>query len=242
VTTTPNTGQATPERLRHFVTGNSTHPFYGDEARVKHVTEWLLDQGRTVFQLFQLDTDEGLHSRKVLDRLDLPHGAKVLSLGCGVGGMERHWHGVRPDLSFTLVNVSQAQLDACVCPGERVRADMVEYDGCDHQFDCVVLAYALGHVPLKAAIDTAWLALKGGGVLLVLDVVDASQRFNDVLAYDAPSSKQLLRQGLERAFPAGHWHPVPRAVLGDYAADVLSEATPTLWLGKAGPEGFEGLP
>jgi hypothetical protein len=65
-----------------------------------------------VFQFFQMPRNERDHSQWLLSVVDPQNRARsVLSLGCGVAGMESYWKIQRPELEFELVNISQPQLD-----------------------------------------------------------------------------------------------------------------------------------
>lgn len=230
----------------HCVTGRcatgalKAHDLYADDVLVGEVTRWLMDQRRIVLQLFMLSPDQRLHSTEVLRRSIRPNsflhqGARIVSLGCGVGGMEFYWQMLRPDLRFTLVNQSKAQLDLCVCHGERWLGDLCDFRMRPRERAMlVVLAYVLGHVRLSAAMKAARKALAPGGRVIVLDVCDASHRFGEVLRYAAPTSQAMRRVGLRREdIPRDAWHEQPPDVLGREAYDVLPEASPGMWIGEA---------
>ena len=232
---------------QHYVPGNwppEGHPLYSDEVLVARVTDWLLRHGRTVFQSFLLyPTSERMHSLSILGRVNAPLDARVLSLGCGVAGMEAYWHDVRRDLRFTLVNASAAQLLRCLCPGDRVLADMQDEAALSSLpdwacYDLVVMGYSLHHVAsheVPAMLKKAFACLRPGGTLLVLDVVEGSQRFSDAVRYEALHSLDLQRAGLVRLDHGLTWHRLPTEVLGEHVAEVLDagEATPSMWLGMA---------
>jgi len=228
---------------RDFVTSNwppAGHPLYGDDRTVAAVTDWLLSKGHSILQLFLLAPNEREHSLMVLERVNAPHGASVLSLGCGVGGMERYWQYARPDLRFTLVNASQAQLTRCLCtrPRRLVHGDMQDPTllASLGMFDVVLMGYSLHHADsVPSMLTMAQAYLKPRGSLLVLDVVEGSQRFNDAVSYEALHSEDLQRAGLVRLDYGMRWHRLPTEVLGQHVAEVLDagEATPSLWLGGA---------
>ena len=214
------------------------HPLYGDERTVAAVTDWLLLKGHSILQLFLLDPGERKHSLMVLERVNAPHGARVLSLGCGVGGMERYWQYARPDLRFTLVNTSSAQLTRCLCPGRLVQGDMQDPTllASLGMYDVVLMAYSLHHAAsVPSMLTMAQAYLKPGGTLLVIDVVEGSERFNAAVQYEALHSIDLQRAGLVRLDHGMRWHRLPAEVLGKHVAEVLDagEATPSLWLGGA---------
>jgi len=163
---------------------------YADDSVVRTFTESVMRYA-TVFQLFQLEESEHAHSLRLLELIKLPIGAKVLSLGCGVGGMEAYWQAARPDLDLTLVNISPAQLDLCLANGRRVLIDAQEYRG--EACDVVVAAYMLGHVDPVRLVRIAAEHVRPGGVLLVADVFDSTPAFDYALQYDSPSRKEIER-------------------------------------------------
>lgn len=178
----------------------SEHPLYRDDAAVRAVTLEHVAAGRTIFQMFQFGASEAEHAEQMLEIVaPLPEGGSVLSLGCGVGGMERLWQLRRPDLSFELVNVSPAQLDLCACEGERVLADAEGYVSPRGPFDCVVLACMLGHVDVQATLASALRNAKAGGVLLVADCFNSSASFDSEMHYRSPSLPVVQAFGLQNA-------------------------------------------
>jgi SAM-dependent methyltransferase len=225
-----------------YVSGNwppEGHPLYGDERIVGSVTDWLLSRGHSVLQLYLLHQgDERRHSLDVLQRVNVPPGARVLSLGCGVAGMERYWQHARPDIRFTLVNASRAQLVRCLCHGKLVHGDMRDPTmlAALGLHDVVVMAYSLHHADsVPSMITMARCYLKPGGTLLVLDVIDTSEHFNDAVQYRGLESSDLQRAGLVRLDYGLQWHRLPDDVLGKHVAEVLDEggATPSMWIGGA---------
>jgi SAM-dependent methyltransferase len=169
----------------------SRHPMYGSDAKTRELTAWHLDQGHTVLQLFQFGGGEAQHSMQLLQLVNAPQGARVLSLGSGVGGMERFWQDARPDLSFELVNIAQPQLDLCLCEGEHVQADAEGYVSANGKFDVVVIAYLLGHVDAKETLKSATENLAPGGKLVVYDVFDSSTAFDDLFCYVSPTLRDV---------------------------------------------------
>jgi len=236
----PPEPQSSPAKARPFVTGSwplEDHPAYGDEVLVGYLTDWFISQGRTVLQLFTLDPDERLHALEVLRHVFVPIGGRVLSLGCGIGGMERYWTEVRPDIEVTLVNASMAQLARCVCPGPRVLADMTDGPSLPGLggYDLAVMAYSLHHCPdTLEMLATARTLLRQGGALLVLDVVDGGPAYHDVVQYRTPRAFELQCGGLV-ALRGVEWHRQPVEVLGAHVHAVLDRdpVRPGMWLGMA---------
>jgi hypothetical protein len=182
---------------------------YDDDEKVGLYTEELMQGGRTVFQLWQLARTERDHSELLLKCLFLPPNAHVVSLGCGVGGMEAYWQQLRPDLRFTLINRSQAQLDLCLCEGTKVLADLDDIDqvGPIPPCDLIVMAYMLGHVDAPKL-----LARLGRSPVLLLDVVDTTPDFNKRMDYQTIPLFLLLSLGFSNVNAV--WHPITDAVEG----------------------------
>lgn len=211
------------------------HPLYDDDTLVHHVTQRHLDQGRTIFQLWLAGPTEREHATTMLDLVRPPHRARVLSLGCGVGGMERWWHTIRPDMTFTLQNISQAQLDLCLCPGERVLGDAQAYALDRHamKHDLTVLAYMLGHVDVETTLRHAIAATCG--TIFVLDVMEVDDAFKRLLCYDPPSPWTMTKLGfhrLHRSKPA--WYRVPMGKPGELDGteeqiDAVGRSQPVIW-------------
>jgi|SRR5215469_3901220 len=171
----------------------TTHPLYRNEATVKAITEILLSAGQTVFQLFQYPGGEEEHSTFMLQLADPTYRCRrILSLGCGVAGMERYWQQYRPELDFELVNISQAQLNMIGgLVGNRVCADATDYHSDNGPFDMVVVSYLLGHVPVQKTLLSALDNLKPGGLLFVYDVFDGSEKFDRELFYASPKERDI---------------------------------------------------
>ena len=201
------------------------HDLYKDDKAVGQLTQLHLDAGRSVFQLWMLDPDERRHSEKVLEALQLPILAEVLSLGCGVGGMERYWKDARHDLTFTLLNQSQAQLDLCVCPGDKVHCEAEKYQPWfSHQI--TLIAYALGHMEATHVLLEA--QEYTSGPIIVLDVFDGTAEFCRELAYDTVTSDRMKSLGF-REVPVGPWVLNP-LVDEEGMGPIVSQSTPKLWI------------
>jgi trans-aconitate methyltransferase len=211
------------------------HALYDDEALVDATTRAHIDAGRTVFQLWMTRPTEREHATQVLDMIAPPHRARILSLGCGVAGMEAYWQDQRPDMRFTLVNNSTAQLALLQCSGPHVSrhlCDAHEYSLIEGQrpHDVAVLAYVLGHCKVGKVLDRAMEATNGK--VVVLDVFDASSAFIRTMQYDAPESAVLANLGFKRCNVPG-WHMSPFVAEDARALGVISQAMPAMWIHHA---------
>jgi len=158
-------------------------------------TAKLKTEGVELLNFWRLSDDEKEHVRQLLGMLDLPQGARVIDLGSGTGRLAALAMAFRPDLHFTLVNTSRAQLDLSPEGVTLVHGDMAD-TGCEAgAFDAVVLAYALGHGEAAAVLEEGARLLRPGGKLLVHDVFAdtkaAADALGSVLNYEGRSQKEV---------------------------------------------------
>lgn len=143
---------------------------YEDDEMVGRLTaEAMAKAGTDVFQIFKLGDDD-FHAARLLQLFDPPEGARVIDVGCGVGGMSRRMASLRPDLSWTLLNISAYQLGHCPDSMARVHAAFEDAPLADGSADAIMLAYVLGHLDLKRAMASAARLLTFGGVLFIWDM------------------------------------------------------------------------
>ena len=204
------------------------HPVYNDEGQVRQLTLEHLAEGRTVLQMFQLADSEENHALRVLDLIGLADNARVLSLGCGVGGMEAYWHDRREGLRFELVNLSQAQLDLCICPGAKVCADATHYRSTGPGFDLTVLAYVLGHVEAETTLRAAVHNTRKGGRVVVLDVFDGTEVFDSHFSYSTVASIDMRAAGFVEVETPHAWRLMP--LIHRLSPWVTRHATPAMWV------------
>lgn len=157
---------------------------YADDAFVGAVTALMVADGCRVFQIYKTDEDEARHVSNLLDAIDPPHGARVLDLGCGVGGMAAYMTVERPDLNFTLLNASAAQLELCPKHCLHLHANMHHVPLADESVDVTLICYALGHGTL-AVVEEAARVTKSGGIVFIYDVTSEGDatRFETTLQY-----------------------------------------------------------
>ena len=212
------------------------HPLYKSDRALTIVTEALLASGHTVFQIFQWPGGEARHSDQLLTMADPKEEARtVLSLGCGVGGMEAYWKASRPELEFELVNIAKPQLDRCVCDGRCVLDNAETYQSPWGPFDLVLVCYLLGHVDPLMTLCSALVNTDAGGTLLVYDVFDGSEQFCETWFYNTPTLRELERFGVDNnlRFQTVYEGGIP---FGDYFAEsglwTAVDATPALFVFK----------
>lgn len=118
-----------------------------------------------------------LHGRQeLLDRLDLPAGARVVELGCGTGSsLERLGERVSGLASLQMLDLCPALLEvARQRVGQRPNVELIEGDATRWQpaeaVDVVFISYALTMIPDWAGvIENAHAMLRPGGRIGVVD-------------------------------------------------------------------------
>jgi SAM-dependent methyltransferase len=155
--------------LRDFHRAREIAP-YADDVEVGRVTRTLVDHGHSILQSHKLGANGWYHVAALLDYFDPPNGAHVLDVGCGVGTVAGLMREQRPDLLFTLLNISGAQLEMCPSGMAKARADMHALPFPAGSFDAVMYCYSLGHGLLDQCIAEAARVLRPGGVLFIYDL------------------------------------------------------------------------
>jgi ubiquinone/menaquinone biosynthesis C-methylase UbiE len=106
---------------------------------------------------------------------------------------------IRPDLRFTLLNISGAQLEMAPADMAKVRADMHDLPFVAGSFDAVMFCYSLGHGLLDRCIAEASRVLRPGGVLFIYDLTsndtDDQDYLIDHLGYRPHSHQEVLEAG-----------------------------------------------
>jgi SAM-dependent methyltransferase len=199
--------------LRDFHRAREIAP-YADDVEVGRVTRTLVERGHSILQSHKLGATDQEHVEALLDYFDPPQGAKVLDVGCGVGAVANLMKWLRPDLRFTLLNISKEQLsmafmDTCHA---RVCADMHDLPFAAGSFDAVTYCYSLGHGLLDKCIGEAARVLRPGGVLFIYDLASRDPDYLiDHLGYRPHGYQEVTEAGerhglslnLSRS-PAGH--------------------------------------
>ncbi|NTE96727.1 class I SAM-dependent methyltransferase [Agrobacterium tumefaciens] len=155
--------------LNEFNRAQSVSPYH-DDAQVLELTQEFIAKGKRIFHLFRLHKSDKEHVSALLQLFDLPEGARVLDIGCGVGEVAKIMRDLRPDLHFTLLNISRSQLDMCPLGMEKLQADMHTVPALEGSYDAVMLCYSLGHSILWQLAQEVSRLLKPGGRALFSDV------------------------------------------------------------------------
>ncbi len=156
-------------------------------------------------RLAHYDTDAWSHNGHyhglLLRQLPVPCEA-ALEIGCGTGGLARQLaaragHVLALDLSPTMIQIAQARSAGCANIDYRV-ADVLSWDWPAEHFDGIVSVATLHHLPLAEILPRMRAALRPGGVLAVLDLVNSAgprDRLLDALALPVSGVLGLLKNG-----------------------------------------------
>lgn len=145
-------------------------PYYDDELVRQLTAEAIERTGSRLLQMHRFGLNDLEHTRALLEVFDFPQGAVVADIGCGVGDLALVMQAERPDLSFILVNPSQAQLDMCPERFAKVHAygESLPFERGD--VDALMVTYALGHFDLPLFAQQAMRILAPGQKLCIFDL------------------------------------------------------------------------
>ncbi|HKS29034.1 MAG TPA: class I SAM-dependent methyltransferase [Pyrinomonadaceae bacterium] len=141
------------------------------------------------------------HYHDFLLRRVPPGCRRALEVGCGAGAFSRRLaqrseHVTALDLSPEMVRIARER-SGQFGNIEFDVGDAVERDLPEEEFDCVATIATLHHMPLRLMLSKFRRALKPGGVLLVLDLVEPEgffDRLTDALALPACVGLRLLHK------------------------------------------------
>lgn len=139
---------------------------------IDRATEQAVSQGIRVLQTHYLDGGQREHVLRLLNELNPAQGAHIIDAGSGIGEVARIMAEVRPDLTFTLVNVSEYQIELSP-KGEQFNcllADFADSKIPSASADIVMFNSALCQMPINLALSEARRILKDGGQLFVSDL------------------------------------------------------------------------
>lgn len=140
-----------------------------DTTLIDRITPHLVNAGHRVFQIHRFAQSEAEHCRRLLLWADLPIGARVIDMGCGIGAMAEQWTVHRSDLTFLLVNQSAMQLSYTSLP--TYCGDFCHLPIDDMSADAVLFCFSIGHADHRMALREAARVLRPGGILFIYDMI-----------------------------------------------------------------------
>jgi len=174
---------------------------YGDDKLVGEITRDLVERGETVFQIHRLAESEDEHVARLLEFFDLPQGARVLDIACGIGAVAKRMKELRPDLTILLQNISEEQLKFCPPDFPQVRCDYRDLP--DLGVDAITVQYALGHAEFPYEVfDSCAKILPPGGLLCVYDLVTdgTGDELRSTLWYDVWNPELMKEMAHDAGF------------------------------------------
>lgn len=166
-------------------------------------TEQVIERGIRVLNTWHLADTDTAHCAILLHHMAPPPGARILDAGCGIGEVARLMCEQRPDLHFTLLNISQYQLDLTPADMPKLLASYDAIPAPDQSFDVVMFNFSLCHADSwLATLREAVRVLRPGGRVFIYDM----ERFdgdNTAMAASIHSTAWPLDQTLATARRAG---------------------------------------
>ncbi len=174
---------------------------YHDDEMVGRVTAEIIRHGSSLLQVHKLAATDREHVGALLEHMNPPHGARILDAGCGVGAVAALMADQRPDLSFSLLNISPAQLALCPEGMQRLHGDFHDIPAPADSFDAVMFCYSLGHGLVDACFAESSRVLRHGGVLFGYDITAAEPDYTiDRLGYRPHTAAEITAAARRHGF------------------------------------------
>lgn len=183
------------------------------------------------------DTDVA-HIRRLLQWIGPKHGARIIDMGCGFGEMARLMAEERPDLRFTLLNLSKPQLEYAPAQFERIHGDFHAVDKPDASYDVVMFCFSIGHADIEQALAEAFRLLHTGGTLFIYDMARVegdNSKMEALVAYRVHAVEDMLTWTAAAGFvPSLYMRPdandeTGRKICGDAYEDIFGGTAPAIW-------------
>lgn len=145
---------------------------------INRATDLSMAKGLRVMQTALIGGSQAAHVMYLLKLINPGQGAHIVDAGCGIGEVAKLMSDKRPDLEFTLVNISQHQLDMAPV-GEQFHQLLADFTNSQLPTGCadvVMFNSALCQMPINQALSEARRLLKPGGQLFVCDLSTTEYR------------------------------------------------------------------
>tara|TARA_R110000803_G_scaffold208543_1_gene277284 strand:+ start:1609 stop:2250 length:642 start_codon:yes stop_codon:yes gene_type:complete len=199
------------------------------------ITDDFVGKNIKVFQIHRFANGEFDHVERLERWAELPHGARVADLGCGVGEVSRIFKEIRPDLSFCLVNISEAQLLYADPTMQQYASSFLNVPEPDESFDAVLFCFSIGHEDHAAAIAEARRLLRPGGILFIYDMVRNSGDNEIMAAVDYTVFPRKYMESVSAGFCLDYYmEPYDngsygKEILGDDYNKFFDGTSPAIW-------------
>lgn len=133
-------------------------------------TPEMVESGVRLFQIHRFGKDDTDHVKMVGSWANIPLYARVIDMGCGIGEFSTLLSKYRPDIKFTLVNISDVQLSYAPDAFKKICCDFRNVPEESETYDVVLFLFAIGHEDHLEGLAEAKRLLKPGGILFVYDM------------------------------------------------------------------------
>lgn len=206
-----------------------------DLQKLSETTDYLIERNIRALQIHRFAGGEGAHLARLERWAELPVGARVADMGCGVGEVARVFKELRPDLSFCLVNISEAQLLYADQTMQQYACSFLDVQEPAESFDAVLFCFSIGHENPAAAISEARRLLKPGGVLFIYDMVRHSGDNDAISKIDYAVFPREYMESVSDGFRLDYYmEPFDSGefgeyVLGDDYGKFFAGTAPAIW-------------
>lgn len=203
--------------------------------QINEGTAALVAAGHRVFQIHRFAEGDMAHLTRLERWAEIPLSARVLDMGSGTGEMAKVFAELRPDLSFTLVNLSQTQLDYSPIWMRGHCCSFCKVPEQNESFDAVMFCFSIGHENASEAISEAYRLLKKGGVLFIYDMVRVSGSNESMVSVEYQVNERRTMELAAEDFRLD-WYMEPqddgsygRRMLGAEFDEVFNGTIPAIW-------------
>ena len=171
--------------------------------QIDRATDGVLNRGIRVMTPFLYGPTERGHVATLLQLMAPPLGAHILDAGCGVGEVAKIMRELRPDLRFTLLNLSERQLSMSPDGMRKIIASFDAVPEADESFDVVLFSAAICHSQdWLRTLTEARRVVKEGGQVFISDMERLSGD-NVLMAHMLQSAAWPQKQVVDVAQRAG---------------------------------------
>lgn len=176
---------------------------YDNDIEVRQLTrEAIAATNSKLLQIHRFSCWDDVHAKTLLEIFNPKPNARIVDVGCGVGELAELMSVQRPDLQFTLINRSAAQLNMCP-PGFKTVKCMGEHMPFgDGELDVVLCAYVLGHLDMPTFLPECDRVLGSDGTVCIYDIFKNQDpcRYGEDLGYEEYHIDEIVTMLLAHGF------------------------------------------
>jgi len=201
------------------------------------LTPAMVNAGHRVLQIHRFAQSDVEHVRRLERWADFPLNSNVIDLGSGTGEVARILQRKRPDLFFTLVNISEVQLRYSPKNCKWIHGDFLKVNERSGLYDGAMFCFSIGHEDHSQALKEAARLLRIGGVLFIYDMVriSGSNESMESVEYTVLSRNELEQIAIESGLKLDLYiepkdsGEYGKSVLGEDYDSVFDGTIPAIW-------------